>query len=985
MRTIAKHFPFRAIRATAVALAALAASSAFAAQIFVARSHPKAADKNPGTEESPLRTIQAGIDAARPGDTIWIKAGNYEEPAEIAKSASLTRPIVLSAWKDDRVRIGYVPRPLPTEGKWEPIPGSKSWRIRLAADVPEDFMVVLEEKAILTFYEDGPPKDEKVNWATYRKADRTLMFNANGKNPAGLGQFEYGRKPAYLSLMRIEDADGWIIRKIEFSYIPEGLRLGGQNTIVEDCFFTHCYTRAIFMHARMNIIRRCNFYRCGGAIVGCGPGDGHIMEDNLIVECSLLPEDDIFCAIIPGYGAEGGGPFVFKGSMQGLLFIHNILSDNLGGWWADCSGSQSSRIIGNAFWDNAGGGIYNEAYVNDTITQGNVFYRNGIGSSVATRWNIVENLFVEGGIFWNNLDLNPLRDGYMLLRKNAFINPPPGGYLTGCASGWGQYAWPEVFRDCIVDRNRIWAAKDTVLINDGGVKKCKTLAEVRKEYQWELHGEVKPYDKQKDTVQSVVKAMGGSVVTFRVPWGKHRGDARPMLANAQINTSWPGAVLSTEPTSVPCYFWRVADGNYAPPCAWIASMPHEQWLLAGGGENSPLTNGCRWYLDAEAKYPKDLEEKTPCRKGHLQEWGTKMMYTAGSTWLVTEGVESDKMLPQGTGYWTPLLGAAPGARITVSLKMRGKDLVSTEKGSPAVWLQFSNETGQNRQRVFLVGKDDAGKQQRAALTKGSYDWTAVERTIVAPEGAVRMALFMGLLPCKGQVNFGDVNISTASEERAVSADILLPRLPLQRFKDTVLIDISRQANRRLSDETADDGRGGWTDEGPGADMRGLKTGQRRLGGVMFNLLPDDGNAVIVLKSSNRAKGDLPERVAIPVGKSLDTLFFLHSAACCPTGGGEAFHYVVHYADGKDVTLKVTGNNLVDWTKDPVARFPLEEETFTTVVETVTNQRFHQGSLYRMEWSAPLDRRGVEIKSIDFVGGGKAVPILLGITGVVIWN
>jgi hypothetical protein len=39
----------------------------------------------------------------------------------------------------------------------------------------------------------------------------------------------------------------------------------------------------------------------------------------------------------------------------------------------------------------------------------------------------------------------------------------------------------------------------------------------------------------------------------------------------------------------------------------------------------------------------------------------------------------------------------------------------------------------------------------------------------------------------------------------------------------------------------------------------------------------------------------------------------------------------------------------------------------------------------MEWSAPLDRRGVEIKSIDFVGGGKAVPILLGITGVVVWN
>ena len=97
-----------------------------------------------------------------------------------------------------------------------------------------------------------------------------------------------------------------------------------------------------------------------------------------------------------------------------------------------------------------------------------------------------------------------------------------------------------MFRNCIVDRNRIWRAKDGVLINDGGAKKYKTLDEVRKEFEWELHGEVLPYDKDKDTVESVVKAMGGSVVTFRIPWGKHSGDARPMLANAQINARWPG-------------------------------------------------------------------------------------------------------------------------------------------------------------------------------------------------------------------------------------------------------------------------------------------------------------------------------------------------------------------------------------------------------------------------------------------------------------
>ena len=167
-------------------------------------------------------------------------------------------------------------------------------------------------------------------------------------------------------------------------------------------------------------------------------------------------------------------------------------------------------------------------------------------------------------------------------------------------------------------------------------------------------------------------------------------------------------------------------------------------------------------------------------------------------------------------------------------------------------------------------------------------------------------------------------------------------------------------------------------------MRELKPGERRFGGVMFRIA-GEAKSVIVLKSANRTAGDLPEKATIPVERPLDTLFFLHAAAWCPSGSEEAFHYVIHYADGKDVTLPVTGNNLADWIANPVARFPLEEGTFSTVAETVANPQYRQGSVYRMEWSSPLDRRGIAIKSIDFVAGGKAVPILIGITGTIDWR
>lgn len=128
--------------------------------------------------------------------------------------------------------------------------------------------------------------------------------------------------------------------------------------------------------------------------------------------------------------------------------------------------------------------------------------------------------------------------------------------------------------------------------------------------------------------------------------------------------------------------------------------------------------------------------------------------------------------------------------------------------------------------------------------------------------------------------------------------------------------------------------------------------------------------------------DLPHKATIPVGRKADTLFFLHAAAWA--GDGERFRYVVHYQDGKQVTLVVDATKLADWIADPVRRFRKEQGTFTTAAETVPTPQFRQGTVYRMEWSAPGDRRPVTIDRIEFVGNPACVPVLLGVTGVVEW-
>ena len=97
-------------------------------------------------------------------------------------------------------------------------------------------------------------------------------------------------------------------------------------------------------------------------------------------------------------------------------------------------------------------------------------------------------------------------------------------------------------------------------------------------------------------------------------------------------------------------------------------------------------------------------------------------------------------------------------------------------------------------------------------------------------------------------------------------------------------------------------------------------------------------------------GDLPEKVAIPVGRKFDTLFFLHSGVGCNPGDKEFFRYVLHYADGRNVTLTIGPKNMRDWLAEPVVRFPLEQDTFSTVAQTVNTPRSGRGSVYRMEWT-----------------------------------
>jgi pectin methylesterase-like acyl-CoA thioesterase len=99
----------------------LLVASTQARDLFVDQRHPQAADSNPGTETQPYKTIQPAVNAAGPGDTIWIKQGVYAQPINITRSGTIDAPIVMSAWRDDRVRIGSVLSDLAPADLWKPV------------------------------------------------------------------------------------------------------------------------------------------------------------------------------------------------------------------------------------------------------------------------------------------------------------------------------------------------------------------------------------------------------------------------------------------------------------------------------------------------------------------------------------------------------------------------------------------------------------------------------------------------------------------------------------------------------------------------------------------------------------------------------------------------------------------------------------------------------------------------------------------------
>lgn len=221
-------------------------------------------------------------------------------------------------------------------------------------------------------------------------------------------------------------------------------------------------------------------------------------------------------------------------------------------------------------------------------------------------------------------------------------------------------------------------------------------------------------------------------------------------------------------------------------------------------------------------------------------------------------------------------------------------------------------------RVFLNGKSVELPRE---FSRTALDWCSGNPCTVGIETGegtlwIKGALFASL---QDQRRWGDNFIFRISGLRSppgkyareYAAEMELSVTPVR----CGTIDLSSSATTGFRDEVANDGAGGWTDQGVNNDLRMMTPGEKRFSGIRFRILDpaeNGGKSCIVLSG---ASGKFPRESRIPVksGRGYSHLYLLHAAAWVPRGGQPIGNVKVVYGNGETETFPVlAGRDCGNW-------------------------------------------------------------------------
>lgn len=120
------------------------------------------------------------------------------------------------------------------------------------------------------------------------------------------------------------------------------------------------------------------------------------------------------------------------------------------------------------------------------------------------------------------------------------------------------------------------------------------------------------------------------------------------------------------------------------------------------------------------------------------------------------------------------------------------------------------------------------------------------------------------------------------------------------------LNITKTFNRSFVDEVAEDGKGGWTDQGPGMDLSAFQPGSHNFHSVRMNTVDpakNDGKSCLIL---GRGAGKTAAVDLKDVPKGMNYLYLLHASGWTPSLAQPVGFLKITYTDGKTEEIPVKG-------------------------------------------------------------------------------
>lgn len=267
--------------------------------------------------------------------------------------------------------------------------------------------------------------------------------------------------------------------------------------------------------------------------------------------------------------------------------------------------------------------------------------------------------------------------------------------------------------------------------------------------------------------------------------------------------------------------------------------------------------------------------------GALKEWSVRGCEAAPGREGITLKLPREKLSRGTVGIFRSLpVDRLRGRRVSCSIEVRAENLVP---GSQAKHFHGG--------KFLLWIKSPGGELYPGGkIAPGSYGWQRISFRTNIPADAETVLLTLGFQNAGGKLEF-----------RNFSAEA-----------DDTMLDLSAIANMDFSDETAGDGKGGWSDQGRDSDARNFDRGREVYGGVPFVLSDparNGGRSVLSMYSTHFPNGRKEAELRFKTPLRGKYLYLLH--ALCWGNTGRTGELEITSSTGKTRTVDVIGGRHVD--------------------------------------------------------------------------